>query len=159
VSADAIYTEDLSGTVTSWNAAAERLYGLSAAEMVGQPAGRLVPVSLTVSPLRSADGAVTGVAASVQDITERTRLMADLENAQRELQDQQQVLLRSTRDLEQFAYVASHDLSEPLRVVTGYVQLLERRYAGALDDRGERYVQHVVEGCQRMRDLIDDLLD
>jgi PAS domain S-box-containing protein len=194
VSADAIFTEDLQGRVTTWNRAAERLYDLpgeqalgSAVDRLGPPRGSaeldaarasarsgrqvdrfdtlqrrsdgvLLPVSLTVSPLLGADGGVTGLATSVQDISERTRLLADLEDARRELERKQEVLLRSNRDLEQFAYVASHDLSEPLRVITGYVQLLERRYAGVLDERGERYVRHVVEGCQRMRDLIDDLL-
>jgi PAS domain S-box-containing protein len=194
VSADAIFTEDLAGVVTSWNAAAERLYGRPAEDVVGRPAdvlhparcadelvaardraragerverfdtlharadGSVVPVSLTVSPLRSATGAVIALATSVQDVGERTRLLADLENAQRDLERKQEVLLRSNRDLEQFAYVASHDLSEPLRVITGYVQLLERRYGEVLDERGERYMRHVVEGCQRMRDLIDDLL-
>ncbi|HWG94554.1 MAG TPA: PAS domain S-box protein, partial [Mycobacteriales bacterium] len=194
VSADAICTEDADGRVTSWNAAAERLYGRSAAEMLGAPAdlvtpalgaaelrrareraragerverfdtvqqrvdGTPVPVSLTVSPLRGADGAVVGVATSVQDITERVRLAEELAYAHADLQRSQEVLLRSNRDLEQFAYVASHDLSEPLRVVTGYVQLLERRYGEALDERGRRYVEHVVDGCARMRQLIDDLL-
>jgi light-regulated signal transduction histidine kinase (bacteriophytochrome) len=116
-------------------------------------------VSLTVSPLRDTSGAVVGMATSAKNITDRIVLAAHLEDAHRTLERQYADLVRSNRDLEQFAYVASHDLSEPLRAMTGFVQLLERRYADVLDERGARYVAHVVDGAARMRALIDDLLE
>lgn len=68
-------------------------------------------------------------------------------------------LARSNRDLQQFAYVASHDLQEPLRMVSSYVGLLEKRFGEALDERGRRYVEHAVEGAGRMRQMMDDLLE
>jgi PAS domain S-box-containing protein len=195
VSADAIFSEDLHGRITSWNAAAERLYGCSAEDMLGSSTTELlpaetatqlrsvhelalsgqrverfdtrhlrfdgvhVPVSLTVSPLHGLDGEIAGLATSVKDVTERVEQTAALAKAHQELGKQYRALSRSNRDLERFAYVASHDLSEPLRVMTGFVQLLEQRYAGVLDDRGLGYVKHVVDGAARMRSLIDDLLE
>ncbi|MCA9537875.1 MAG: PAS domain-containing protein [Myxococcales bacterium] len=67
-------------------------------------------------------------------------------------------LERSNRDLEEFAYVASHDLQEPLRMITGFGKLLESRYQDELDERGRRYLSHMVDGAGRMHQLISDLL-
>jgi light-regulated signal transduction histidine kinase (bacteriophytochrome) len=104
-------------------------------------------------------GESVGYATAVWDVTERVRMEAEIEDQQRAASHRLVRLEHSNRDLEQFAHLASHDLSEPLRVMTGFVQLLEQRYAGSLDDRGTRYIWHVVEGAARMRTLINDLLE
>ncbi len=173
---------DPAGTITLANHRAEAMLGYTDGELVGQRIERLLPeraraqhhahraafveapvaramgggrdltacrkdgtelpVEIGLQPLQTTEGLL--ILASVVDITERKRRDDELR--------------RSNADLEQFAYIASHDLQEPLRMVASYTELLGERYKGRLDERADKYIFYAVDGARRMQRLIADLL-
>ncbi|WP_290652288.1 PAS domain-containing sensor histidine kinase [Aquisalimonas sp.] len=118
------------------------LYGMS-------KHGVKIPIEVGLTPIEMPDG--IHVLSAIVDLTHRKR-------AQEALAQQAEELRRSNTELEQFAYVASHDLQEPLRMVRSYTELMERKLEPHLDDKTQKYMQYVIDGAERMQRLISDLL-
>ena len=183
---DAVISEDLSGVIRSWNPAAERMFGYTADEAVGQHIsllvvpdraedvpnilgriargervdqyetvrqtkdGRHLFISLTVSPIRDKSGRIIGGSKIARDITAQRQSEEALRKAN-------ELLVRANADLEHFAYSASHDLQEPLRMVSAFSEMLKKNFSGQLGVNGEEYIGYILTGALRMQQLLHDL--
>jgi PAS domain S-box-containing protein len=189
--------------VQSWNPAAERVFGFTAAEMVGQSItmiippdrlgeedfvlgqvrkgaavehfetirrrkdGTLVDVSLTVSPVRNAAGAIVGASKIARDITERKRFLEIRRSAEhqqqearrRELEAENRRMQEHSRLKSEFVANMSHELRTPLNAIIGFAELMNRGRGGALSPRHQEYVADILTSARHLLDLINDVLD
>lgn len=185
---DSILRMDLNGVIQSWNAGAEKLYGYTEDEMIGQniksltppehestisllelaeqdqeqgsistetvrmtKSGERVHVLITISPVKDQSGDTIGYACIARNIQARIE-------AEQQLRENTEELLKANADLKDFVYIASHDLQEPLRLITSYLNILHEDYGDKFDEDGLRYMGYTLESADRLQQLILDLL-
>jgi PAS domain S-box-containing protein len=130
--------------------------------------GTVISVSITLSPIRDASGDIVAISSISADISELRKIQEALrakeraedvrKGAEKAMYKLNEELMRSNQELQQFAYLASHDLQEPLRKILTFTQFLAQRYQGHFDKEGERFIHYIVENSLRMKGLIHDLL-
>ncbi len=184
---DAIISNDLNFIISSWNRGAEKIYGYSAQEMIGKHVSALmtpsefekiskfaeevkkgksispyevkrlrkdgteIDISVTMSPIQNYEGNVAEISVIAKDISKRKKVEEQLKETITELK-------RSNDELQQFAYITSHDLQEPLRTIASFTQLLEKRYKNRLDSDADEYIDFIVDAAVRMKEMIQGLL-
>ena len=183
---DGFYTLDNNWKVTYWNQLAEKLSGKKQEEMIGKNFWKMYEgvisekitttfhkAKATNKPIRievyskqaktwlelNAFPSEMGLTVYFKNITERKGIESKLKKSNRDLEKHVNDLAISNEELEQFAYVASHDLQEPLRMVTSFLTQIEKKYENVLDEKGKKYIFFAVDGAKRMRQIILDLLD
>lgn len=184
---DAIISNTLNSIISSWNRGAEKIYGYSAQEMIGKHVstlmapsefekvskfveevkrGKSVPpyeakrlrkdgtdidISVTMSPITNYEGKVAEISVIAKDISKRKK-------AEEQLRETITELKRSNDELQQFAYITSHDLQEPLRTIASFTQIMEKRYKNRLDSDADEYIDFIVDAAVRMKEMIQGLL-
>ncbi len=195
---DAIISTDLESIVTTWNSAAEKMFGYTEAEMLGKSQsliippdredevvrilnmikrgetlnhfeterirkdGKVIDVSVTISPIKDEDGNIVGASKIARDISELKRAIKEIRqlNAQLEqrVTDRTAQLQAVNDELESFSYSVSHDLRAPLRHINGFSGALLEDYGDTLDETGKGYLKEVMDASKEMAELIDDVL-
>ena len=124
--------------------------------------GTPMDVSITLSPIFDDSGKLVAISNISRDITERKVAERELNEYRNSLEEKVEKrtkeLARSNAELEHFAYIAAHDLREPLRMITSFLQLLEKRYKDQLDQDANEFIDYAVDGAKRLNDMINDLL-
>ncbi|WP_264565247.1 PAS domain S-box protein [Flavobacterium sp. N3904] len=183
---DGFYTLDSNWNVSYWNIEAERISGKTKEEMIGKNFWELYdgrisekintafhkaksnnkPIRFEVYSKQSkywfelnAFPSELGLTVYFKNITERKHTESKLKKINRSLENHVKELAISNQELEQFAYVASHDLQEPLRMITSFLTQIEKKYGDVLDEKGKKYIFFAVDGAKRMRQIILDLLE
>ena len=183
---DAIVSKTLDGIITTWNTGAERMFGFTSGEMIGQSIRRLIPPELQDEedrilekvkageplehyetmrltkdarrfPVSLTISPIKDAAGKIIGASKVARDITAQKLAEEKLRSVTEELRSVNEDLKHFSYAASHDLQEPLRMVMSYTQLLAKEYKGRLDPWADKYVAYAVEGAQQMEALMTDL--
>jgi PAS domain S-box-containing protein len=179
-SEDAIIGKDLAGIVQSWNAGAQKIFGYSAAEMIGGPMTPLIPVGRLdeekqilekikrgesvqhFDTVRQAkNGRQIDVSVTISPIKDSFGTIVGASKVARDITESKRVekrIIELNSELEAFSYSVSHDLRAPLRHVIGFVELLQREAGATLSEKGLRHLTTISQSAKRMGSLIDDLL-